>query len=279
MNLKAKKLTLASLLLCAFVSTSQAETINKGYSYDELMSNNITKSQKSNADSISDLRKEALKDVALGLGTTSGMSFQFNKYAETIQYKSAELDKIYNFEAIRLTNGVLPPVLTQGFSAYHQENDDVVRISDKTFKIEAPAKFVSVYPTWRDYLQLNYEMPPLPEKAFLPKTKAEKEFWDEQIKIGWELGVKQATEVFEASYARLDRDYQGMLTYKILLKQGLITPTVVASSNLGVTGGGNEMSINDQIYRITDHAQLDSNTKNWKSQYPTTYQDKSGRKY
>ena len=70
-----------------------------------------------------------------------------------------------------------------------------------------------------------------------------------------------------------------MLTYKILLKQGLITPTVVASSNLGVTGGGNEMSINDQIYRITDHAQLDSNTKNWKSQYPTTYQDKSGRKY
>ena len=140
MNLKAKKLTLASLLLCAFVSTSQAETINKGYSYDELMSNNITKSQKSNADSISDLRKEALKDVALGLGTTSGMSFQFNKYAQTIQYKSAELDKIYNFEAVRLTNGVLPPVLTQGFSAYHQENDDVVRISDKTFKIEAPAK-------------------------------------------------------------------------------------------------------------------------------------------
>ena len=68
----------------------------------------------------------------------------------------------------------------------------------------------------------------------------------------------------------LNRDYKGMIKYKILLAEGLVTPTIIGKQNLGITGGGREMSINDQVFRIMDHSALNPNKSDWKVEYPVS---------
>ena len=116
---------------------------------------------------------------------------------------------------LKLSPGVLPPILSQAFGNYEKNLMTLVYISDKNFKIEEPARMVSVYPTWRDYIQLGFKPAELPSANFMPKTSAEKRLWDAEVKKrmgNWcetsqlKYGMNQ--------FAKLDRDYQGMILYK-----------------------------------------------------------------
>ncbi len=239
---------------------------------EDLLSNKISSSQAKNTDNVSEMRATALREVASSLGASSGLAHRMNQIKKEIEIKSLELDKMFDFRRTTIDNGVLAPVLTEGLGNYAQNSDDEIRISDKIYKIEVPAKFVSVYPTWRSYLKFSYPTFESPDKAYLPQNDTEKRIWDEAIKEGWKLGIDQANRIFESSYAKLERDYLGMIKYKILLEEGIITPTIVAKQNLGITGGGKEMAINDQVFRITDHSSLNPNQKDWKVEYPVTNQ-------
>ena len=216
------------------------------------------------------MRRQALQEIAGALGASGGLSFRTNQIREEVDCYAVELDKLYDFKRMIIDNGVLPPVLTEGLANYAQESTDQVRIADKIYKIEERAKFVSVYPTWRNYLRFSFPSYEMPDAAYLPKNDAEKAIWDAAVKEGWEKGVKQANEIYETSYAKLDRDYKGMIKYKILLAEGLVTPTIIGKQNLGITGGGREMSINDQVFRIMDHSSLNPNKAEWKVEYPVS---------
>lgn len=286
MRLQIKQSAIVCAILCALASTAHAQqdeepTNYLGISYgetvdaakprdvrnlDELLSNKISKKESK----VPEIRAQALQDVAFQLGASSGLVFRMEELKKEINQNSAELDNTFDFSKLAIYNGVLPPILSESLSNYSQTSDDVVRVADKIYKIESPARFVSVYPTWRSYLLFNYTQPERPVASFLPKDGAEKEIWDEYVKKGWKSGVEQADAIFENAYARLDADYNGMLKYKLLVEQKQITPTVVASENLGVTGGGREMSINDSIFRITDHSALNPNVREWKTEYPIT---------
>jgi defect-in-organelle-trafficking protein DotC len=288
MTIKFKKLTLITMLSMV-TSVALADTypglnypvqevVKKSSGYDnlapqlnQLLSDKIQEQGKlANESTISEVRRKAIIDIASALGASGGLAYRMAQIKIDVSKNATELDKLFDFNKVLIENGVLAPVLTEGLSNYAQDSDDQIRIADKIYKIEAPAKFVSVYPTWRSYLMFsypNYEMPP---SAYLPKNAAEKSLWDETIKDGWKNGMLQADNIFEASYNRLERDYKGMIKYKILLAEGLITPTIVAKQNLGVTGGGKEMSINDQLFRITDHSSLNPNQSDWKVEYPIT---------
>lgn len=242
----------------------------------DLMSNTISgnNSLAKEISEVSIMRRNGIIEIAGSLGMSAGLMKRMSEYKAELEQESGALDNLYNFSFVKIDNGVLPPVLTEGLANYAQNNDDEVRIADIMYKIEAKAKFVSVYPTWRNYLVFNLVPFDSPENAYLPKTPGENAIWDEWVKKGWEQGVRQANEIFESSYNRLKRDYKGMLTYKNLAAQGLITKPVIAKANLGVTGGGNEMSINDQIFRISDHSALNPNQKEWKTEMPVTYDNK-----
>lgn len=236
----------------------------------DLLSSSIDKTEQAKENQVSEIRRKGITDVASALGASAGLAYRMQQLKTKIDQHSTELDNIFNFKKLVINNGVLPPVLTEGLANYAQESSDEVRIADKIYKIEKPAKFVSVYPTWRSYLRFDYPTFQPPSNSYLPKTKEEKVIWDNAIREGWKQGVLQANTIFENSYDRLQRDYLGMIKYKILLAEGLITPTIIAKQNLGVTGGGKEMSINDQIFRITDHSALNPNQKDWKVPYPIT---------
>ncbi len=298
MNKFGKKTIIASLFLCgvngtvlAQIAPTEQEGITESYqglkyprpninnksinvnNMEDLLSNKISSAQAKNTDNVSEMRSNALREVANSLGASSGLAHRMNQIRKEIEIKSLELDKMFDFRRTTIDNGVLAPVLTEGLSNYSQNSDDEIRISDKIYKIEVPAKFVSVYPTWRSYLKFSYPTFDSPDKAYLPQNDTEKRIWDESIKEGWKLGIDQANRIFESSYAKLERDYLGMIKYKILLEEGIITPTIVAKQNLGVTGGGKEMAINDQVFRITDHSSLNPNQKDWKVEYPVTNQN------
>jgi defect-in-organelle-trafficking protein DotC len=239
---------------------------------NELMSSQITSGQIANKDNVTEMRKEALREIAGQLGASNGLAYRMRELKIETDVKAAELDKLFDFSKRIIDNGVLAPVLTEGMSNYSQSSDDQVRIADKIYRIEVPAKFVSVYPTWRTYLRFSFPLFDTPDRSFLPQNDTEKAVWDESLKEGWAKGVTQANRIYEASYAKMERDYLGMVKYQILLEEGLITPTIVAKQNLGVTGGGKEMAINDQVFRITDHSALNPNKKDWNVEYPVTNQ-------
>lgn len=250
---------------------AQKQSVSQAPNLNELLSDNIRKrGEAANSDSVSEMRRQALVDMGFSVGSSSGLVSRMSEIRKEVNANASQLDHLFNFTKVTIDNGVLAPVLSEGLSNYAQESDDEVRIADKIYKIEAPAKFVSVYPTWRSYLIFSYPTHEIPPAAYLPKDSAEKSIWDRAVKDGWVSGVKQANNIFESSYNRLERDYKGMIKYKILLAEGLITPTVIAKQNMGVTGGGNEMSINDQVFRISDHSALNPNKSDWNVEYPVS---------
>lgn len=58
----------------------------------------------------------------------------------------------------------------------------------------------------------------------MPKNETEQQIWDMAVQEGWKEGIQQANRIFEVSYSRLEKDYLGMIKYKLLLGPGLITP-------------------------------------------------------
>lgn len=238
-------------------------------SLSELMSGSI--SQKADAkESVNEMKRSALIEVASAVGASAGAAHRMKELKDMVNGHAARLDVMYDFKQMKLTEGVMLPVLVQGLGNYNKNSDDEIRISDKKLKVEAPAKFVSVYPTWRNYLIFSLPAFEVPPTAYLPKTDAERAIWDDAVKKGWDKGIEQANRIFETSYSRLERDYMGMDLSKILIDLKMLTPTIVAKQNLGVTGGGREMDINDQVFRITDHSGLNPNPKAWATEYPVT---------
>lgn len=252
-----------------FPQTEINQKVMKTPMLSDLMSGTIT--QKSvEKDSVNDMKRSALVEVASAIGASAGAAHRMKELKDMVNNHSAKLDVLFDFTNMKLTEGVMLPVLVQGLGNYNKSSDDEVRISDKKFKIEAPAKFVSVYPTWRNYLIFALPTFDVPPTSYLPKTDQEKVIWDSAVKTGWDKGIEQANRIFETSYSRLERDYMGMDLSKILMELKLLTPTIVAKQNLGVTGGGREMDINDQVFRITDHSGLNPNPATWTTQYPVT---------
>jgi defect-in-organelle-trafficking protein DotC len=214
------------------------------------------------------IRMEALQQTASALGAQAGLKRRAAQLNVSLEEKALQLDRIFDFNAMMVYQNVMAPVLTEGRATFQQNSEEEIRISDRMFKIERSARFVPHPPTWRDYLQQNTTVKiETPHASLLPKNEGEKAVWNDWVKKGWVEGEEQANALFEKGVARLRRDYAGMIQYKILLKQGLVTAPIVAQTNLGVTGGGTQMSLKDQVYRISVPTNLIADTQSWK-QYP-----------
>jgi defect-in-organelle-trafficking protein DotC len=210
------------------------------------------------------IRYKALEDTALSIGAQGGLYSASEDIDSHLENDKKRLENIFNFNGMMLTHGVLPPVLEQGDDSLNMDDPDTIRISDKTYKIVAQARFVTTPPNWREYLWLSFEKPEIPNKILLPQTKAERRVWAHSIKIGWDKGTQQAYDIFQQNLARLKRDYQGMILYRKLLQEHLISAPYVSKTDLGITGDGEAMRINDQVLRITEHPQLQTESKSWR---------------
>lgn len=211
------------------------------------------------------IRTKALQDTAMSLGAQGGLATASQKINTQLEKDKWHLDTIYNFNGMMLSHGVLPPVLTEGDNSLNLADSNTIRISDKTYKVVTQARFATTPPNWREYLWMSYNKPEVPHKFMMPRNDEESRIWKKSINTGWEKGTQQASSIFQQNLARLKRDYNGMILYRKLLQQRMVSAPYVSKTELGVTGDGSDMRINDQVLRITELPKLQTNSENWKA--------------
>lgn len=222
-------------------------------------------SQSTNKTEFSQLRGKALKDAAMSIGAQGGLAFASEQMNAGLNQDKKYLDTIFNFNAMVLTHGVIPPILEEGDNTLNLDDPNTIRVADRTYKIIHQARFATTPPNWREYLLLTYTKPVLPHKTLMPRNDEEQKTWKKGIRSGWEKGIQQAYSIFQQNLARLKRDYRGMVLYRKLLQEKMISPPFVARTELGVTGNGSDMRINDQVLRIVELPKLQTSSRNWKA--------------
>ncbi|MEC8978225.1 MAG: type IV secretory system conjugative DNA transfer family protein [Pseudomonadota bacterium] len=220
---------------------------------------------------------QAAKNQRIGLVRETAVSYasQYALYWEGrflndhMDRFSRTLDKIFDFRALLLPNGVVPPVLQESFKNVALRDRNNIRTSDRLIRIIAPSRFSTTSPSWRDYLSLNFPKPEYPVHTLLPKTSEERAAWDAGLVDGWNAGRWQASSIFQVNVGTLQRDFVGMVLYYKLLSQGMISPTHSAVANLGVTGNANVMQLNDRVVKITSKSELQPHkTNHWHAAVP-----------
>jgi defect-in-organelle-trafficking protein DotC len=214
------------------------------------------------------LRIPAMRDAALSYGARGGLAFTSKQINDMLRSRSPELNRIYDFSSMIMRGPsdsmILPPVISEARDSLELiEANKTLRAADQVYEIVEQARFVPVVPLWQTYLAREWSPPTAPPDAVLPKTDGERDLWRRLVAEGWMQGVKQAQEIFQLDMNRLDRDYTGMVRYKTLLEQGMVSNPVVAEGNLGVTGDSERMRINDRAIRITRDPGLQLDPRAW----------------
>jgi defect-in-organelle-trafficking protein DotC len=266
---------IGSLLIVGTITvTTSCTTPSPTDSSQATLSKYRAATTKSKTLSINGIRHMGLRDAALSFGARGGLAWRADQINRLVMRHERHLDLIYNFNGILLDNNVLPPVLIEGRQTLDQSADDVIRVADRQYSIQSQARFVTMAPTWRDYLKMNYKEPDVPDSSLLPRDESEQGVWDRYLNEGWQAGVTQADVIFAENLGRLKRDYEGMVRYRTLLAQNMVSLPYVAQINLGVTGGDSQMAINDRILRITTLPQFVTASNEWRAQVtPDSRQD------
>ena len=83
------------------------------------------------------------------------------------------------------------------------------------------------------------------------------------MKKGWQEGYQQAEEIFQTDLDRLNTDFIGMVRYRMLLAQDMVSAPYALAEDRGITGGGNELRIGDRAVTITGPSQLKAGAGSW----------------
>jgi defect-in-organelle-trafficking protein DotC len=216
-----------------------------------------------------DIRRDALKDAALSYGARGGLSFRSFEIAEELKGYDASLDQIFNFGQllIRAPSGLLiePPIVSAAENALIVEQGGIeAAVADRIYNIQKNAQIVTAPRNWRQYIQpfwtVDIETPP---QILWPQSDTEEAEWDEQFEKGWKAGVEQADQIFESNLERLIADFNGMIRYRTLVAQNMISEPYTLHEDRGITGGGNELRIGDRAMRITGQSTFKTGHDEW----------------
>jgi defect-in-organelle-trafficking protein DotC len=211
------------------------------------------------------IRSQSLQDTALSVGAQAGLYYRALQINQILQQQSKALDEIFNFNRLMLSDHVLPPVLQTSAKNLKLDGADVLRLSDTMYLIRSQARFVTAAPNWRNYLLMNATPADIPPYNMLPKTRQERVIWREYVTLGWQQGIEQGDLMLKDNLARLKRDFEGMILYRQLLAKKMVSSPFVQTDNLGVTGGGESLRINDELMQIKALPQLQPDSKQWHS--------------
>ncbi len=215
---------------------------------------------------VTDLRKQMLDDAGRTVGFRGGVAAKAHLLHVALGNRSDELDKMFQFSPPITPSGTIPPVIVEARDVA-TFSPDQIRTADRVYKITRAERFVSVPPTWRDYLFVGLPMSggvDLPDFAARPQTGEEEAIWKVAVADGWQAGQQQAVEILEANFNRLTRDYKGMLLYSTLLQKDMIGTTQVAGSQQTVTGDSQQLVLGDKLKRVTKRAEFVSDPKQWR---------------
>jgi defect-in-organelle-trafficking protein DotC len=215
---------------------------------------------------VNSLRAQMLTDAARTVGFRGGMVSRARVLADALAARADSLDQMFQFASLVNPNGTIPPVIVQAQDVTAFAPDQI-RTANHVYRIEKEERFVSVPPTWRDYLFAGLPFKDgvdLPVFEARPQNGQEMAIWRGAVEAGWADGQQQAGAILTANFNRLTRDYTGMLLYFALLQQGVISATRVAEVAQTVTGDGRQIMIGDTLRRLTGRALFDTDYRNWR---------------
>lgn len=257
------------LLLAANIVTANNDGINQqnktAENYKPVSLDDLLEPAEEEEVEVSDLRTQVLEETGYTVGLQGGLAARAKILVDKLDSREDELSRLYQFNTLISSDGNLPPIIVeaQNLSSFAK---DQIRTANRVYKIHKPERFISVPPTWRDYLYIGLPLVnnvEIPDKSSRPKNSDEQEIWEDAVKKGWDDGQKQADEILEENFNRLSRDFNGMLRYSILLQQNMITKTTVAESQQSVSGNEKELIIGDKHRRFVNKAKFEVNAKKW----------------
>lgn len=202
-----------------------------------------------------DPRARAMRESAVAYGARAGLADAAVAINARLQSSASELSRTYDFGRVLIEGPddvrILPPVISQAVDTWDvADAGKAVRTADAYYEIVRQARFVSAPPAWQAYLLRTYEVPEPPARALLPDNRKERDRWEGWVAEGFAKGREQANLIFKEDLARLERDFTGMVRYKKLLDQGMVSAPTVSDERLGTTGTGEDMRVNDRSVRI-----------------------------
>jgi defect-in-organelle-trafficking protein DotC len=215
-----------------------------------------------------DIRRDAMKESALSYGARGGLSWRTYQIRQEMETRARYLDKVFDFRQLLIPapSGLLiePPIISEAQDAMIIESGgQQAAVADRIYNIGRNARIVSTARTWRAYLERQWGDVAPPPEILLPSTDEEIKIWHSYLDKGWQAGVDQADEIFQADLNKLSSDYQGMVRYRTLLAQGMVSPPLALQIDRGVTGDGNEMRVGDRAVSISGPSKLKTGTQEW----------------
>lgn len=237
---------------------------------DNLMEYEVEDRKKVEEDTLPiDIRMDAIKEAAISFGARGGLAKRTYQIREELKLRSRYLDKVFDFDLLLISapSGLLiePPIITESMNSMLVDIDgQTAAVSDKIYNIIRNARIVSAPRTWRIYLEREWGEVIPPPDILVPQNDEERDVWVEHVEKGWKHGWQQADEIFKSDLARLESDFQGMIRYRMLLAQGMVSPPYALQIDRGITGGGDQMRVGDRAVQITGVPELMTGAESWK---------------
>lgn len=213
------------------------------------------------------VREAALRDTALMLGSQWGLGDRSRELVAMLDGESTRLDRRYEFGALMMGVGFLPPVIDEARDNVAIDGS-TMRVGKVIYSISQPPRPVRIAPTWRDWLLVGLDAelrPAAPaSEALLPRDEMEQRFWKQELQRAYLEGQTQANEVFDLNLARLQRTYDGMRRYYDLFKRGIVTaPQIASASSIISRTDPNTIVIGDTVFSITVAPNFNEQTDKW----------------
>jgi defect-in-organelle-trafficking protein DotC len=214
------------------------------------------------------IRQESVKEAAFSYGARGGLAWRTHQIMLTLDENAPALDKTYNFRRLLISAPsnllIEPPIITEALNAFVVNNGgEEAAVSDAIYNISKQARIVAAPRHWRQYMERSWDVVSPPPDILLPESAAERKNWRRWIKEGWEQGVSQADDTFQADLNRMTADFEGMVRYRNLLAQGKVSAPYAVMVDRGVTGGGAQMRVGDRAVKISGPSQLINRGDTW----------------
>ena len=216
-----------------------------------------------------DIRGDAIREAALSYGARGGLSWRTYAIRKELETRASYLDKVYDFRQLLIPapSGLLiePPVISE------QENAMIIdaggqeaAVADRRYEININARIVSTARTWRNYLERDWGAVTDPPDILRPNNEEERDRWIDWVREGWDKGIEQAEEIFQDDLNQLMADYRGMVRYRMLLAQGMVTPPYALQVDRGITTeASNVMRVGDRAIQITGKPEFTPGAEKW----------------
>ena len=197
-----------------------------------------------------------------------GLAFRTFEIQRRLAEYDSSMSKAFDFSRLLIAapSGLLiePPIVSEAERAVIvKSGGQAAAVADRVYRINRVARIVTAGRNWHLYLERDWGKVEPPPGILAPKTEDERAVWREYVKEGWRAGVKQAEETFESDLDRLTNDLVGMIRYRELLAQNMISPPYALADDRGITGGGSEMRVGDKGLTITGPSALIPRSDKW----------------